>query len=259
MATLENITELVRSKFPANMYALLEEVSDKAGYERSRSADYVAVNFWPSRGLTITGIELKSFRNDWLNEFKNPKKAEAIFKHCDYFYLLTTDDKIANLSEIPETWGWLCVKGKRIVEMKPAPKLDHPRDVSRTFVCALLKRATQGMIHHSQIKTEIEQRVTIGVESYKNGRVELERLRKEAKEAKDIIKEFENGSGIQLKSWRAWDKPEEIGKVVKFVIDGGADKFSYNLLDLHNRADKILADIKTHVEGITVIKKQEND
>ena len=75
MAQIKNIYSIIRKRYPENEFVLMEEVSDAAGFSRSRSADYIAVGLWPSRGLYINGIELKSFRSDWLSELKKTKES----------------------------------------------------------------------------------------------------------------------------------------------------------------------------------------
>lgn len=52
MATVKNLWDILRGRFPENEYALMGEV--EAG---SRFIDYVAFNLWGSRGLAIHGIE----------------------------------------------------------------------------------------------------------------------------------------------------------------------------------------------------------
>src|SRR3990167_200745 len=93
------IWNILRKHFPENEYALMAEVRDRAGFHASRSADFIAVNLYPSRGLAVNGIELKSHRGDWLGELKNPKKAENIFQYCDHFWLLTADESVARIEE----------------------------------------------------------------------------------------------------------------------------------------------------------------
>lgn len=115
--------EVLRFKFPAQEYVLIEEVSDASGFSRSRSLDYMLVNLWNSRGLAITGIEKKTNRGDWLKELKNPAKQENHFKYCDYFYLLTDKDGVAKIEEIPPNWGWYHINGSGILKtMKVAPQ-----------------------------------------------------------------------------------------------------------------------------------------
>mgnify|MGYP000731094661 CR=1 FL=1 len=43
--------------------------------------------------------------------------------YCDFFYLFTTDEKVAKLEEIPENWGWMTERGGKIFILKKAPKL----------------------------------------------------------------------------------------------------------------------------------------
>lgn len=211
-----NIWELLRKRYPAGEYALLAEVSNAAGFGRSHSCDYISIGLWPSRGLEITGIELKSFRNDWLRELKKPEKAEAFFKYCDRWYLLIDDEKIAQLAEVPPTWGLLCVKGKRIVTLKEAPKLS-PVPVDRSFMAALFKRATQGMIHPSQIEEKIQE----AIDSHRGSlKYSLENKTNEHDALLEKVHEFEKASGVSISNRHEWDwDPSKVGKAIKYLIN----------------------------------------
>lgn len=184
MAQVKNLWSILRAKYPENEYVLMEEVSNAAGFNRSNSADYIAVNLWPSRGLAINGIELKSFRSDWLRELKKPDKAESIFQYCDYFWLLTTDETIAKLEEIPVTWGWMTVKGCKIKVLKDAPKLT-PAQLSKGFLISMLRRAADktSFVHKDSIEDKIKQHVEIALEQ--KGR-ENDRKLKRAEELSKI-------------------------------------------------------------------------
>lgn len=151
-----SIYSILRKRFPEKEYALMEEVRDKAGFDATRSSDYLAVNLWPSRGFAVHGIELKRFRNDWLTELKKPEKSANIFQYCNHFWLLTTTDNIAKIDEIPDSWGWLTIKGGRIKLMKNAPQLT-PNPIPITFMCAMLKRAVDksNYVHVDDIKDDI--------------------------------------------------------------------------------------------------------
>lgn len=254
---LPDVYGILRKKYPAAEYALMKEVSDAAGFSRSRSADYVVMSFWPSRGLAISGIEVKSFRGDWLNEKKNPEKAENIFQYCDYFWLLTTDETVANLNEIPESWGWMCIKGTRIVIMKDAPKLD-PKDVSHHFMAAMLKRACDKteFIHKSQIEDRIEYEKETAVNSV---RKEYQHLQKEYDSLKSDVEKFNKTSGINLRSYYRWQTDaEEIGKAVKFLTGGGAVQLRKELEAMEPELTKIYTEfgsvLKT-IKAISLIEK----
>lgn len=239
-----NVWECLKKRYPSNEYAMMAEVSDAAGFNRSRSADYVVMNLWPSRGLSIIGIEQKASRSDWLSELKKPAKAENIFKYCDYWNLLTTKEGIANLSEIPPTWGWLCIKGASIRVMKEAPKL-NPQSLNKHFVACLLKRAcNNALIHPSQIEERIKQ----GIESkYDSQKGEVDRLRNDVKNLSVIISNFEEASGIKIHNrWDYGKDPTQIGEAVKLVLEGGIDKWKKQLIGLKDnsaRINKFITDI----------------
>ncbi|HTH58276.1 MAG TPA: hypothetical protein VL728_19655 [Cyclobacteriaceae bacterium] len=241
---MKSIYEILRRKYPENEYCLMEEVSDAAGYHRSRSADFIVVNLWPSRGLAINGIELKSFRNDWLSELKKPQKAENIFQYCDYFWLLTSDDNVAKIEEIPISWGWMTIKNEKVFVKKEAPKLE-PRPVSRHFMCSMLKRAVDktGFIHRDSIKDEIEKQN----ESTKISKEwELKRLGEENAQLTKIINDFKESSGIDLHSTR-WNgyKPSKIGEAVKFIMNNdGLENFKKGLSNLEAQALRIHDNIR---------------
>lgn len=244
--------QILRKRFPSGEYALLKEVSDAAGMHRSRSADFIIISLWPSRGLGIHGIELKSFRSDWLNERKSPAKAENIFQYCDHFSLLTSGEKIATMEEIPETWGWMEIKGNRIHILKPAPKLS-PAPISRHFLAAMMKRATDlsGFIHTDEIEERIKQS---GDNAIKNQKRIQENLEKSNEELMKIILLFESESGLRMdpRSWSGMD-PKEVGKAVKFIIDGGHEEIERRLKDMKDTARRINEDIE---RGLGLMKNQ---
>lgn len=208
---------LLKNKFPGNEFALLDEVSDEAGFSRKRSADAIAFGLWPSRGHPIHGIEVKSGRGDWLKEMKNPAKQESIFKYCNHFWLCATnEDVVHNISEIPKNWGYLLIKGDRIHTKKDAPIL-KPKALSMSFTAALLKRATGRMIHPAEIENKIQARLKEDNYSIRN---DLEKAKNELKNIKDYIAEFEKASGLDFgsKGWRSDDDAKLIGLAVKEVL-----------------------------------------
>lgn len=205
--------QLLRGRYPKDGYVLLEEVSNLAGHSRTRSLDYMAVSFWTSRGLAIHGIEQKSSRGDWMNELKNPAKAHDFVRYCDRFWLLTTNDKVANMSEIPETWGWMTIRGSRIHTMKEAPKLS-PEPISKSFAICLIRRAVETLIHPSEIQDQINVAVSESKKSYEYVR---DLTKKNYEELKDTVEKFELASGVKIQRNR-W-QIEDIGASVRIVLD----------------------------------------
>lgn len=237
-----SVYQTLLGRYPANEYILMEEVCSDAGHGANSRADYIAANFWPSRGLSITGIELKKSRNDWQNELKNPSKADTIFKFCDYWYLLTTNDKIASIDEIPELWGWLVITGRGIKVMKPAPKL-QPTEITRGFMFAMLKRAADKKgwtrCDEEYIEKLVESRI-----GYKGN--QLERIGKEYSELQEQVQKFEKFAGIKLNerySYLDW-KAEEKGKLFNIIYKGNIDIYQNKLI-------KLVEDAKDTLEKLT--------
>lgn len=243
-----DVYPLLRRRFPANEYALMQEVRDRAGFNASRSADFIAVNLWPSRGLTVSGIELKDSRSDWLSELKKPEKAEAIMKHCDFFWLLTTDENIAKLEEIPAPWGWMCVKGAKIVTMKEPIKL-APTPLTRDFLCAMLKRAVDktDFVHVTEIKDKLD----AARESAKiHNQRDYESIKERFNETGRCIDEFQRHSGIDIRGSKYTSSTKKIGEIVRFLEYGGVDSIRDQLLGLEKTCNNVLGRISDTLELI---------
>jgi len=241
--------QLLLGKFPPEQCVLIREVSDASGHSRSRSLDYMAIQLWNSRGLSVTGIEQKSNRGDWLKELKQPAKQENHFKHCDYFYLLTDKEGVAKLEEIPPTWGWYHCKNSKIITMKEAPKLS-PLPIERSLMCAMLRRAADktGYVHSEDIESRILSRIEMALkqQSYegKNAISELKKL-------SEIVKKFEDESGIKISDrWEYnWSNKISIGNALKLVMNGTVDTLYKQLQNLENRSQEITKAIKLNLES----------
>lgn len=230
----------------------MAEVSDKTGHGRQRSCDFMVMGFWPSRGLDLHGIEVKASRGDWLRELKDPNKQENHFKYCDYFWLLTENHNVAFLEEIPETWGWMQVKGSKIFTVKKAPKL-NPEAISKSFLCAMLRRAQskEGFTHTSSIQDKIDA-------AFERGKSNIDyehRIVKQNYETlQEQIQKFEKHTGISIPRHRYayGDSIEKIGKAVTFLKNGGADSIEKRLLGLEDTASNLLMNIRS---GLQALKK----
>lgn len=240
--------QLLRNKYPASEYVLIEEVSDASGFSRSRSLDFMVINLWESRGLAITGIERKSSRTDWLKELKTPEKQENHFKYCDYFYLLTDKENIARVEEIPDAWGWLHVVNNRMIRVrKQAPKLT-PAPVNRSFLCAMLRRAAckTNWVH----KDDLDERIKTEAErALKERNNTLERKASEYDKLLKQVSEFENASGLDIQhSWG--EELARIGKAVSIIKNNEVEKYVSHLEEISTRVERISEKIKTSVSEI---------
>lgn len=192
----DGIRELLRLRYPDKRFALFDEVRNKAGFDANRSADCIAIALWPSDGLRITGIEIKTSRHDYLRELEKPEKADAIAGYCDLWYLAVEQGVIPDLTVVPERWGVLQVteKGDGLREIKAAVLNTSPRPLDRSFVAAVCKRAQESAAPRAQIK-EAEKK------GREHGQWQLKRAEEERDKIKKQLDEFENSSGLKIGGW----------------------------------------------------------
>lgn len=127
-----------------------EHVRSDAGFFANRTADFMAVDLWPSSGIAIHGHEVKVSRSDWLAELRQPEKAWQFRDLVDYWWVVVSDPSIVKADELPADWG-LLVRGSGGLRAKVnAPRLSPPASSSlqghrdrpplpRGFVASLLR------------------------------------------------------------------------------------------------------------------------
>lgn len=242
MTTAAEIKLALRRVYAQPEWALLFEVGDATGARHKRFADALAMSLWPSRGLTLTGMEIKVSRSDWKKERDAPEKAETIAAFCDYWQLVTGPKVVLDLAEIPPAWGWLELVGDRFVTRKLPEKTDA-LPISRTFLAALLRRAHKA--DDAIIEAEVKRRREVDDASF-NDRVELAAARRAGEHAglAKQVADFEEASGLKI-SGSQWQEPSarDLGRAAKMVAATGIDQ-SYGGLhniaqDLRRMSDKI--------------------
>lgn len=231
----------LRGHFPESQYALLREVRDKAGHEASRTADGIAMHLWPSRGLEVNGLEIKAYRSDWLKELKTPEKAENIYKYCDRWWIVAACEGVVKKDEVPVNWGFMQVKNDRVYRIKEAPKLE-PIPLSRDFIAAMLKRATQGMIDKKDVDARIAGQIAEAKQEGAKGVGSLEaHYKREMESRQRIIDKFQEASGIDIGN--GWDS-ERIGETVKLLLEVGIEQ----LINKLSNTEKHMADVAKHLK-----------
>ena len=217
----DEIAALLRAKYCAPEWAFFEEVSRATGGGHRR-ADAIAMNLWPSRGLTIEGFEIKVSRGDWVRELKSPAKAEQIARFCDHWWLVVSDSDIISAGELPETWGLIaCDRGKLktlvVAGSNPSPQLD------RGFVASMLRRAAESSASEQELRAARQLAFKEGEDSVRhrleydmnNQRRELDGLRK-------AVYEFERQSGMRFSEY-------SYGNISKIVRHIGREQFVDNV------------------------------
>lgn len=119
-----------------------DHVRSAAGFDATRTADAVAMDLWPSKGLALHGHEVKISRSDWLRELKKPDKWEGVGRYMDRWWVVVPDRDIVRPGELPPQWGLLVARPERVTVAHPAPRL-QAEPVGRSFLAALLRAATE--------------------------------------------------------------------------------------------------------------------
>lgn len=127
-------------------YARAEHVRVTAGFDARRTCDYMALDLWPGGyGPTalpkLHGHEVKVSRGDWLAELREPEKAEAFARYCDYWWLVAADKSIVR-DDLPEGWGLMVPSGPRLRVVRPAPRRT-PEPMGRHLQATLMRAVTK--------------------------------------------------------------------------------------------------------------------
>ena len=254
MEKTKQVLHALRTKYDDNgySYAFLEQVGNATGWSCNRHADALAVSLWESRGLEITGFEVKVSRTDWLKELKHPDKADPIAKYCNSWYLVLGDADIIQFGELPMTWGLMVPHTKNSLKIvKQAKRNLEPKPVDLPFLCAILRRAVEQCTTKAKLRAEFNRGYEDGERDGKqdiNDRWEWDKKRVDGLEKK--IAEFEKTSGFSITE--RWKEPKQVGEAVKMVLNGTYLKELESLEHLHkhalNCARSIEEEIQKHKE-----------
>lgn len=241
-----NIYNLLKVKYPAEECVLVKEVADSG--IRRRYLDYMVINLWESRGQSIIGFEEKAYRSDWIKELKNPAKQELHVPYCDYFYLITADDTIAKLEEIPENWGWMVAKGGKLHTIKKAPKL-NAKPIPRSLMVSIIRRAADkaGYVHTDEIKSEIQKAVS-NEREYNERQTKM--LQDNYQDLKKRVAEFEQASGLNFHRFSYLGNAKEIGEAVKLLLQGNALQRYKNMFSESGRITEQLGQIVNALQNL---------
>ena len=141
-STERAMLDLLHARYDANpgngpRFVCAEHVRNRAGFDASRTADFIAMDVWPSSGLPIHGHEVKVSRSDWLRELADPSKADAFMRYVDYWWLVVPDKRIVR-DDLPAGWGLLVQSGHRLSVARSAVRLS-PEPLPRTMLASLLR------------------------------------------------------------------------------------------------------------------------
>lgn len=217
-----DLMALVAKRFPDPEWAFLRQVRDATGYRQQRTADGIALNCFPSRGMELHGFEAKVSRSDWVRELKKPAKSAAIQRFCNRWWIVAPAGIVrVGEAELPPTWGLLEVPdGKTaLVVTVEAPTLD-PEPLTREFIASVLRSAAR-----MQVTDHLLERAR--AEGYEEGGADSKRVRdRDLEHTQDALKriekqvaDFETASGIKIGMY-GWESGK-IGRTVRLILDSG--------------------------------------
>lgn len=123
-------------------YVTAAQVRSHAGFDARRTADFIAMDLWPSAGLPFHGHEVKVSRADWLRELKDPSKADEFIPYMNFWWVVVPDASIVRPGELPGGWGLLTVRAGRLAVARKAARWDAlPMPPSR--LAALLRAVAE--------------------------------------------------------------------------------------------------------------------
>jgi len=216
IAVTEGLLErLLAERYGAPEWVFLRQVSNGSGAAHRRTADGLALNCYPSRGMELHGFEIKVTRHDWQRELRDPDKSVPVQKFCDRWWLVISKEEFVEPGELPPTWGLMVVEVKRgkpgLKVVTPAPKLEEPERLTRAFVASVLRNAAAVVTPEAKFKEHYNA-------GYKDGLVvgedtasaRVRRLERESQEWRDAKSAFEDASGLRISPWTAGKMGEAV-------------------------------------------------
>lgn len=248
----EDIRAALSKKFPSPEYALFFEVGDATGGRARRWADAVAMGLWPSRGLTLSGFEIKVARNDWVKEMKSPAKAEAIAQFCSQWWMVTSPGIIRE-GELPELWGHFELHANGLRVIKPAP-MTEAAPITPHFLAALLRRACE--LDRKIEREAIDKAVARDAEATKTqieNEVEWRTRRGEerAKEAEQKLQAIYDACGLEPHEVSRMFGGDNFARAVGMVHRLGVAQTYGGLADLAKKVRPLADSIDTFMSAIS--------
>ncbi|WP_130617960.1 hypothetical protein [Dyella amyloliquefaciens] len=254
-ATTAKLQAALLKAFPLPEYATFFEVGDATGGRHSRWADAVSMACWPSRGLRISGFEIKASRSDWLREKKKPEKSVAIQRFCHHWLLITAPGVLLD-GELPSTWGHMELAGGKLVP-RVAPPLLTPDALEPSFVAALLRRAHQAgtELINAQVSNAVAEaraRIDERVKSEVDRRMELNG------KAMVAVSKFKEATGIDLTCWSGKEAGPDFALYRKFkqsLSYSGLERLAHQFRGFADQADALMGAMKD--EGAAMLLDEE--
>ena len=249
------LQQMIRKRHDGPAWIVFSELADATGGTCSRHADMAALGLWPSHGQKLIGYEMKHSRGDVQKELKDPRKADAVGKFCDEWWLVISDVAIIDGLVLPETWGVLAPKNQVLRVVRKAPTL-KPKPITRGFVGAMIRNVTSSWVPratHSAMLEDAHQKLTTKlVEERSNGiadtKEQLDSLRK-------VVATFEEASGVKIDRWNGGNVGEAVKILTAMRHDHGDAANRRRIQELERTAEQFEHTATTAKNAATTLKQ----
>ncbi len=207
-----DLEQLLRNRFCPPEFAFIPQVRSGTGYVKQvRTADALVMGLYPSRGLHLSGFEIKVRRNDLMTELKNPDKAEEIAQFCDFWWIVAPKD-IVKIEELPVNWGLMIPFGNTVKIVKEA-KLLNAVNIDKLLLASILRKAQEIVVPEAKLHEEYERGYKEGQErSNQHHKYEIDQYN----ELKKVVFDFEKSIGQSLSSWNN----DRLKEAIQIVLKG---------------------------------------
>lgn len=259
--TAEDIRVAMKQRFKPQEYALFFEVGNGTGSNLRGWADAWTMNLFPSKGLAVTGYEIKVSRSDLKHELEQPKKSDNVGKYCDYWYLVVPKGLIREEDMIPPAWGILEYNEGKLRQTKRPEKIESI-PLTRAFIAAILRREQERS--DKELADEAyklsEQHIRKARKVHEQNLQEMTKKEQERAERRylslaESVAEFEKASGIKIDLYGGG----RLGEAVNIALALGLNKGSrYGVRELVREAEgfaeklnKIIAEVEGNGHGLS--------
>jgi hypothetical protein len=238
-------TELLNAlaiRYSPPEWAFLPHVRRGTGFSTNiRTADGIAMNLFPSRGMELMGFEVKCSRSDWLTELKKPHKAEEIAQFCDKWWLVISDEDYVKLGELPSTWGLITPHGSGLKCRKEAEKMQS-KAIDKPFLGAIFRRVQESIASDDLMLARYLAGKKEGQRlAEENSKLEISRAKSDLADREKEIEIFESVSGFRISEFK-WGNPEKLKRAFEIAKQGNEtlDYTKRQLASLRDAINKIL-------------------
>lgn len=224
-----DIRAALRNCYKQPEWAIFFEVADGTGMNKRRTADGILMNMYPSRGLTVHGLEFKVSRSDWTRELRDPDKAESVARYCDLWSVVAPKGLIAP-AEMPRTWGLIEVDGGA-TRVKVQASERKAAALDRSFVASLVRSVAK--VDESVVNKMVDAQVSAAL-SDREARINAE-VERRTRDAKEIV-EKHAAFAASLKKWNGLGslKEDDVIRGLEILDELGIRKKYDGLHDVLN-------------------------